>query len=232
MTSEPIELWQELEEATQSPRSVNFELLWSLLEEAIAPLPRAKQLLIAGNAIEQMAEILRLRSTLLISEWAAVHSEVDREAPTIEMALVDAWVRQSMTVNLDAFVEQPKSTRRRSVKVKLAPTDSVVGEVEPAAIGRMLDEMEREQSAADMVRQLAGEEDVEAWSSLIEQWLQNHAVEDSISFLQLWQQLEMPWVEVWLGLLLGGFELRQSERFYESDLWITTTSDRKITTGS
>ena len=117
------------------------------------------------------------------------------------------------------------------MKVNLSPTDSIVGGVEPAAIGRMLAEMEREQSAADMVCQLAGEEDVEAWASLIKQWLQNRAVADSISFLQLWQQLEMPWVEMWLGLLLGGFEVRQSGRFYESDLWITT-SDRKIAAGS
>jgi len=231
MPSEPIELWQELEEATQAPQFVNFELLWAMLEEAIDHLPQARQLAIAGHAIEQMAEIIRLRSTLLISEWEAAHSKVDRESPTIEMALVDAWVRQSMTVNLDAFVEQPRSTRRRSIKVKLAPTDSIVGEVEPAAIVQMLDAMEREQSAADMVRQLAGEEDVEAWSSSIEQWLQNHAVEDSISFLQLWQQLEMPWVEVWLGLLLGGFGLRQSGRFYESDVWVTA-SERRLTAGS
>ncbi len=228
MTPEPIELWQELEEATQSPRSVNFELLWSLLEEAIEHLPQARQLAIAANAIEQMAEIVRLRSTLLISEWEAAHSEVDPEAPTIEMVLVDAWVRQSMAVNLDAFVERPRSTRRRSIKVKLAPTDSIAGEVEPAVIGRMLDEMEQEQNAADMVRELAGEEDVAAWSTRIHQWLQDHAT-DSISLGELWQQLEMPWVEIWLGLLLGGFELQQSGRFYESEVW-TSTLWRKSST--
>lgn len=200
-----------------------------MLEAAIAPLPQAQQLAIAGHAIEQMAEIMRLRSTLLISEWEAAHSGIEAEAPTIEMALVDAWVRQSMAVNLDAFVEQPRFTRRRSLKVKLAPTDSLpsahasvlAGEVEPAAIVQMLDELEREQSAADMVRALAGEEDVAVWSSTIAQWLQDHAVESSISLQELWQQLEIPWVEVWLGLLLGGFELQQFGQFYESDLWIT-----------
>ena len=216
-----IDLWQELEEATEAPRSVNFESLWSMLEKAIEHLLQAQQLAIAGNAIEQMAEIVRLRSTILISDWEAAHSEVELDAPTIEMALVDAWVRQSMAVNLDAFVEQPRSTRRRSVKVKLAPTDSIVGEVEPAAIVQMLDEMEREQSAADMVRELAGEEDVAAWSALIRQWLQERTTEDSMSLLELWQQLEMPWVEVWLGLLLGEFELQQSGQFYEADVWIT-----------
>lgn len=221
MPSEPLELWQELDEATQAPRFVNFDLLWSMLEDAIEPLPQAQQLAIAGRAIEQMAEIIRLRSTILISEWEAAHSGIEREAPTIEMALVDAWVRQSMAVNLDAFVEQPRSTRRRSVKVKLAPTDSIVGEVEPAAIVQMLDEMEREQSAADIVRALAGEEDVAAWALMIHQWLQENEAEDSISLRELWQQLQVPWVEVWLGLLLGGFELQQSGQFYESDVWIT-----------
>ena len=35
MPSQSVELWQELEEATEAPRSVNFKLLWSLLEEAM-----------------------------------------------------------------------------------------------------------------------------------------------------------------------------------------------------
>lgn len=221
MPSQPLELWQELEEATEAPRSVNFELLWSMLEEAIEHLPQAQQLAIAGHAIEQIAEIIRLRSTILISDWEAAHSEAELEAPTIEMALVDAWVRQSMAVNFDAFVEQPKSTRRRSAKVKLAPTDSIVGEVEPAAIVQMLDQMEREQSAAEMVRELAGEEDVAAWSAMIHQWLQDHESKESVSLLELWRQLEMPWVEVWLGSLLGGFELQQTGSFYESEITIT-----------
>ena len=226
--SAAIDLRQELEEATEAPRSVNFELLWSMLEKAIEHLPQAQQLAIAGNAIEQMAEIIRLRSTILISDWEAAHSEVELDAPTIEMALVDAWVRQSMAVNLDAFVEQPKSTRRRAIKVKLAPTDSVAGEVEPAAIVQMLDEMEREQSTADMVRELAGEEDVAAWSALIYQWLQDQEIVDAIALNELWQHLEMSWIEIWLGLLLGGFQLQQVGQFYESEVWITA-SERNLT---
>ncbi|HTL90624.1 MAG TPA: hypothetical protein VL134_14580 [Leptolyngbya sp.] len=221
MQSQSLELWQELEEATQAPRFVNFELLWLMLEEAIKHLPQAQQLAIAGNAIEQMAEIVRLRSTLLIAEWESAQSGIEAEAPTIEIALVDAWVRQSMAVNLDAFVEQPKSTRRRSIKVKLAPTDSVVGEVERGAIIQMIDELEREQNAADMVRSLAGNEDIAAWSAMIHQWLQDQSIAYPISLHELLPHLEMPWVEVWLGLLLGGFQLQQAGQFYESEVWIT-----------
>ncbi|MGG6262868.1 hypothetical protein ACQ4M3_29265 [Leptolyngbya sp. AN03gr2] len=221
MSFEPFELWQELEEATEAPRFVNFELLWSLLERAIAPLPQAQQLRIAGTAIEQMAEIVRLRSTLLISEWEAAHSGVYQEAPTIEMALVDAWVRQSMTVNLEAFMEQPRTSRRRQIKVKLAPTDSIAGEVEPTALVQMVEQIEQEQNAANLVRSLAGEEDIAAWSSRIYQWLLNHPIESAISLQDLWQQLEMPWIEMWLGLLLGGFNLQQSGPFYDSEVWVT-----------
>ncbi|MBW4444734.1 MAG: hypothetical protein KME10_26760 [Plectolyngbya sp. WJT66-NPBG17] len=57
---------------------------------------------------------------------------------------------------------------------------------------------------------------------MISQWLQNHADERSISLLQLWQT-QMPWVEIWLGLLLGGFELHQCGQFYESEVWITAS---------
>lgn len=227
MQANPLELWQELEDATQAPRFVNFDLLWSILLKVIQPLPQPQQLAIAGTAIEQMAEIMRLRSTLLISEWETAYAQEDPEAPTIEMAIVDAWVRQSMSVDLDAFVEKPRSTRRRTVKVNLAPTDSVAGEVDPAAIHQMIDEMEKQQSASDMVRELAGEENIAAWSSLLAQWVQEHADESPISLMQLWQQLRMPSVEVWLGLLLGGFDLRQSGPFYESDVWIHNSKTKE-----
>lgn len=30
----------------------------------------------------------------------------------------------------------------------------------------------------------------------------------------------MPWVEVWLGVLLGGFELEQRGEFYEGEIFV------------
>ena len=122
-----------------------------MLNEAIEHLPQAQQLAIAGRAIEQMAEVIRLRSTLLSSEWESVHIRIDPEAPTVEAIMIEAWVKQLMTVHWDAFIEPPRSARRRTVKVKLAPTDSIVGEVEPGEIVQTLDEMEREQSASTIV---------------------------------------------------------------------------------
>jgi len=32
----------------------------------------------------------------------------------------------------------------------------------------------------------------------------------------------MPWVEVWLGVLLGEFELQPGEEFYSGVLWVRT----------
>ncbi|MEH2126758.1 hypothetical protein [Nostoc sp.] len=42
---------------------------------------------------------------------------------------------------------------------------------------------------------------------------------------KLQQGLKMPMVEVWLGLLLGGFTLEQRGDFYNSrNIWVKTSS--------
>lgn len=72
-----------------------------------------------------------------------------------------------------------------------------------------------------MVRQLAGEEDPTQWSAAIAQWLKTHAVQKTVRLVDFYQELGMPLVEVWIGLLLGGFELEQHAEFYElAGIWV------------
>lgn len=47
----------------------------------------------------------------------------------------------------------------------------------------------------------AHSEDVSAWARAITQWLREHSSNGSVSLLELQQGVEMPLVEVWLGLL-------------------------------
>jgi len=69
------------------------------------------------------------------------------------------------------------------------------------------------------VHLLAGDENVDAWRGAIAQYLVQ--VKDEISLVKLQRKLKMPMVEVWLGLLLGGFALEQRGEFYNNDnVWV------------
>ncbi|MBW4662279.1 MAG: hypothetical protein KME15_26805 [Drouetiella hepatica Uher 2000/2452] len=66
---------------------------------------------------------------------------------------------------------------------------------------------------------IAHEEKVSDWTEAIERRLQS-APDERVSFTELCRHLSMPWVEVWLGLLLGGFELGQRGEFYQAAIWV------------
>ena len=72
--------------------------------------------------------------------------------------------------------------------------------------------------AKSLMLELAGKEDVPAWATAISQWLAAHSSTDSVSLLHLQQELGMPLVEVWLGMLLGGqnqYEWVKQGDFYD-----------------
>lgn len=56
----------------------------------------------------------------------------------------------------------------------------------------------------------------------IAQWMQQYSQVSTVSLLKLQQALGMPIVEMWLGLLLGGFELEQRGDFYATaeGIWL------------
>ena len=96
--------------------------------------------------------------------------------------------------------------------------DSVAAPVEKANVLAMLDEV----TTLEDVRNLASDEDVEKWQSAIANYLIN--VKDEISLVKLQRVLQMPMVEVWLGLLLGGFTLEQRGDFYHNhNVWVKSS---------
>ena len=219
MPQTEIDLWQELNDALAAPQLANLKRLCELLDWAIAQLPENQQLEVAGQAIEQMVEIYALRFKLLMGVWEEADSISEEVLPVIDLEVLEAWIRQSMAVDLDALVDQPKSKRNRDTQT-LDPTDSVVAVVEPKVVLQMVEQIEAEEQN-QMIRQLAGEEDPLKWSAAIAQWLCTHAVGQPICLVDFYQELEMPLVEVWVGLLLGEFELEQRGGFYElPGIWI------------
>lgn len=95
-----------------------------------------------------------------------------------------------------------------------------------------------EAQMAEQIRDLAHGENVEEWSRAIAQYLSTQTVE-SVCMTQLKQALPISLIEIWLGLLLGGFRLHSSslekenrrqasqqskhcpDWFYYSEVWVS-----------
>lgn len=212
------ELWQELNDAVTTPQSANLKRLCELLDWAIAQLPENQQLEVAGRAIEQMTEIYALRFNLLMGVWENADPSLEEALPVLDLEALEAWIRQSMSVDLDVLVDQPKSTRNRKKPIS-DDADSVVAVVEPEAILQMVEQIEAEEHS-QMIQQLAGEEDPIRWASTIAQWIQTNRSHQPISLTNLFRELPMPWVEIWLGLLMGQFELEQIGEFYQGEIFV------------
>jgi hypothetical protein len=215
-------LWQELKDALALPQTANLTRLGELLDWAIAQVPEDQQLEVAGQAIEQMAEIYKLRFDVLMRNWEDTDPFLESEEtlPVLDLEALETWIRQSMSVDLDALVEQPTSTRNRQ-RQTLDPTDSVVALVAPEAILQMVEDIEAEEYS-QMIRQLAGEEEPAKWSAAIASWIRTHSNGNPVRLMDLYLELGMPLVEIWIGLLLSGeLELEQRRQFYElSGIWV------------
>jgi hypothetical protein len=125
-----------------------------------------------------------------------------------------------MQLDLDDLIEEPPlQTFRPHGPHQFSNTaqnnDSVAAPVEKANVLAMLDEV----TTLEDVRNLASDEDVQKWTAAIAQYLTQ--VQDTISLVELVCALDMPLIEVWLGLLLGGFILEQCGEFYsKGDIWV------------
>ncbi len=57
-------------------------------------------------------------------------------------------------------------------------------------------------------------QDIAAWAEAVREWMKSRG-NDPVSFIELRDSTDLPLVKLWMGLLLGGFELVQGARFYE-----------------
>ncbi|MBD2095105.1 hypothetical protein H6F90_08050 [Trichocoleus sp. FACHB-591] len=224
-----LPLWDSLRAAQIMPEQANLGELLGQIEVAIAQAPEPEQLQVAGEALLRVAELCAVRAEVLITEWEEAYRD-----PVVESGFFADVVRQTMSVDLGELMEPAPPHKRRA---KRSPAQ----DVEPGSIAALVDkdvllewleewavdaggEKER-QAEADLVWAIAHEEAVAEWSQAISQCLRHR--EPRISLQQLYRGLGMPWVNLWLGLLLGDFELEQPGEFYGSDMWITVPAPQK-----
>jgi len=221
-----LDLWQQLEAATQQPESADLRQLWQGLEQAIASVPRQQQLPMAATAIAQIIEVFALRADWLLS---ALEVKDRSQGPVLSEDFLTGWLRQSMSIDLadlkeEGFALEPATRQRRSSG--LASEESVAGVVDKKVLLEAFDTeielVEAQAGAASGAVSVAHAEDVTAWAGAIARWLQQHSSTEPVSLLELQQGVGMPLVEVWLGLLLGnqGVALKQQGEFYSHQIQV------------
>lgn len=219
-TYHQLTIWDVLDELSESPATSSLVPMWECLDAELETLPLEAQLSTAALAFSQIADILKSRAEMLLQDTRDRNSFL---GPIVSTNLFAGLVRTTMHLDLDDLIEPetPQTFRSHGPHQFSHSTeegDSVVAPVEKANVLAMLDQV----TTLEDVRNLASDEDVPKWQSAIANYLIN--VKDEISLVKLQRALEMPMVEVWLGLLLGGFTLEQRGDFYHNQsIWVKSS---------
>jgi hypothetical protein len=209
-----LTIWDRLNLATTNSVEADFSGLLAEVDKSVGQLPSHERISAAGEAIRKLSEIYANRAAIQLSQIEYLfHPE--RE-PILPLDAFDRYVRKSMVVDLEQFIEVPDlpeyereynlTVVREQSKAEILASIGEVEEIDPEV-------------AYQQAISLAHDEDVSAWGAAIlkrlEEWGQ------PVSLLELQGSIEMPLVQVWLVLLLNGFTIEQRGQFYDRDgIWI------------
>ncbi|MGG6297750.1 hypothetical protein ACQ4M4_25435 [Leptolyngbya sp. AN02str] len=201
------ELESAIEEAIACPLEADVGELCVLLDNVLETLPPYQQLAQGGGYIAQIAEVCWLRADRLANDQPETFEEMD----------LSSFFRQSLTLPTEQF-SQPAPKRnvqkaQPNKPLKPLPQKTVEAWIESA-------EVQRSQIFA-----LSHDENVEAWAQLV-----SGALNRPMSFAELRSVLtDVPWIEVWMGVLLGGFEVEilESNEFYNANFVVQPPSTRE-----
>jgi hypothetical protein len=209
-----LTIWDRLNLATTNSVGADFLGLLTAVDESIEQLPPNDRLGAAGEAIHRLVEIYAARSAMQLSEIEYLFRP--EQEPIMSLSAFDRYVRQSMVVDLEQFIEVPELPEyEREYNL------TVVREQSKAEILAYIGELEEidPEVAYQQAMALAHDENVSEWgatiSARLDEWGQ------PISLLELQESIEMPLVQVWLALLLNGMTLEQRGDFYQTEqVWI------------
>jgi hypothetical protein len=224
-----LPVWDAIKVAATEPEDADLAKLWRQVEEAIVNLGCLGRLQVAGEAISQITDLFELRSQLAFESMRAIGGD---DGPVMSEDCFDRYVRQSMQIDFDIYIEPLSSLPRKvsefQVSEEVDQMQSIVTEIdrqvlletilaEPVVGAASL--QENPEVAYREAIGLAHDEDVSAWgaaiSARLDEWGQ------PISLLELQGSIEMPLVQVWLALLLNGMTLEQRGDFYQTEqVWV------------
>ena len=245
-----IKLWDALKNATQTLEEVDLRQIWQILEAIIGKLNSTDQLRVAAEAIAQITTLFQERSSLIFEDLQA---STDEEGPPMSDDAFDRYVRQSMAIDFESFIEPLPGLPRKPTDRSLTPVleeNSIAAVVEKEALLQVLEQQVLEQQAweqqaweqaadnslsFEQAIAIAHDEEVSVWSGMIAAYLTQQK-SDRVCLEELQQALPLSLIEIWLGLLLGGYSLRgvmatdslqvarsetelQRTYFYPAEIW-------------
>ena len=217
------------------PQQCDLQPVLTLLLTAIAPLPVAQQLDVAGYVFEQLAGVVNERASLMLAAWESWHST---QAPIVDLSGdADLFVQSQALDVSDLFavalpmpypsVRQPPSVRGSAFdeegeegEIALKLWGLGESETEVGNCGEVADfepEPLDESTMLSTIKSLSHSENIPQWSEQVSEGMQALTIkakhqDQALPLLSLQQSLHMPLVEVWLALLLGdtGYQLTRT----------------------
>jgi hypothetical protein len=221
-------LWEALQIAGQTPDAANLANLWQEVEAAIVDLEYTGKLQVSAEAIVQITDIFAAKSQLAFEELVAGAS---LDGPTMSEDAFDRYVRQSMQIDFERYIEPLSALPRLPAVVSSASEgQSLVLEVSQEELLQVIEESSEPLDASEMHQQavnLAHDEDVAEWGNTISQCLAKSQCltkqpRSAIPLVKLQQNTQMPLVQLWLALLLNEFPLEQRGLFYQTEqVWVS-----------
>lgn len=220
-----LPVWDVLKEAATEPEDADLALLWQEVEAAIVDLDCPSQLSVAGEAIVQITDVFEARSQLAFEE---IQAAANVDGPVMPEDAFDRYVRQTMQVDFDQYIEPLISWPRKAPQLsEIDSTQSFVAPIEQQALIKALEKSELidPEVAYRQAMALAHDEDVFAWVRAISNYFIQQQT-GCLPLVELVQKVQYPepsvgkkdqgaaLIKTWLAVLLGGFRLEQQD-FYD-----------------
>jgi hypothetical protein len=200
-----------LASALDEPEQADIAWMCASLDHYLQGCSHHEQLRLAGEAIRDIAEVCYQRAERLIQDW---EDRYNTEGPVLDEDFLAGMVQETMFLDVSDLCRQPKS-RQRCQGFTGKPVESIVGEVSKATVLEFVGELECGETIA---LDASHEENVSEWVGAIQGYLERAEAPAALS--ELVRELGMSVVVVWLGVLLGGFEVRQAGGFYDEVIWV------------
>ena len=213
-----LDLWDVISTARQTPEDASLPMVFELLDLTLIDLDTRSQLRVAGEAVCQIADLFCDRSNFLFEE---LHSRIANGEPIMADDAFARYVRQSMVVDFEKFIE-PLQSLPRKIPEPANHGNSMVGAIDKEVLIQALEQESLLSFEEEIERAIstAHTENISAWIEAIAQCIGSNF--SPICLIDLQAALPLPIVEIWLGLLLGDFKLEQRGDFYESNgIWIS-----------
>lgn len=127
-----LPLWSVLREAAIAPDEADVGQLLDVLDKSLSSLETQGQLQVAAEAIAQIVQVSQVRSMVAFEELEATASD---EGPVMPADAFDRYVRQTMEVDFEPFIEPIESLPRKAPQLQaLMDGESIIGELDQAAL--------------------------------------------------------------------------------------------------